>query len=89
MPLSILLWQFYNCSTSFSFFIPADPDVCCYPGGYFYTCTHGCNGVIKPRSECDGDTCYSCYGNECESGKTNNINEFVRYIINIYYKNTF
>ena len=52
-------------------FFLADRDVCCYPGGYFYTCTQGCNGVNKPLSECAGrDTCYTCgdWSQQCTAG---------------------
>ena len=54
-----------------TFFLLADRDVCCYPGGYFYTCTQGCNGVNKPLSECAGrDTCYTCgdWSQQCTAG---------------------
>merc|ERR1712166_1315641 len=35
-----------------------DPDVCCYEH-YYWACMGGCNGQIKPRSQC-GAECNSC-----------------------------
>merc|ERR1712061_902477 len=48
-----------------------DPDICCYSnsyGDYFWTCTDGCNGDVKPLSQCQGrDDCNECGGVTCSS----------------------
>merc|ERR1712241_1369178 len=48
-----------------------DPNICCYSnsyGEYFWTCTDGCNGDVKPLSQCQGrDDCNECGGITCSS----------------------
>merc|ERR1712110_560976 len=48
-----------------------DPNICCYSnsyGEYFWTCTEGCNGDVKPLSQCQGrDDCNECGGITCSS----------------------
>ena len=70
MGLPILLFYRLSLSYNFLFFLD-DPNICCYSnsyGEYFWTCTDGCNGVVKPLSQCQGrDTCNECGGITCSS----------------------